>query len=182
MKRHVASRVLTTTEIRDHHEPAGVRVRQRLEQDQIHRAKDCRRGADAERPYKYGDRSKAGLISQRANRIAEILQHVLQPTSTARVATVLFHLFRTAKSKPRLSSRFVRRAALCDQLVGVLFKMEAQFLLELFFHLPSAQEALPPIHSTTPSVSLRTSPTASVNRCQLAASVSNCARPFRVRR
>src|SRR6202007_3256478 len=114
MKRYIASRVLATTEIRDHHEPAGVRVRQRLEKDQVHRAKDCRRGANAERPYKHGDRRKAGSISQRANRIAEILQHVLQPTSTARVATVFFHLFRTAKSKPRLSSRFVRRVALCD--------------------------------------------------------------------
>jgi hypothetical protein len=40
-----------------------VRVRQRLEQDWVHRAEDCRCGADAERQYKYCDRRGAGLTS-----------------------------------------------------------------------------------------------------------------------
>src|SRR5439155_20879851 len=69
-----------------------------------------------------------------------------------------------------------------DQLACLLVNVDAQFLLELIFHLPSAQKTLPPIHSAPPSDSFRTSPTASIQRCQLAVSVSSCIRPFLVSR
>ena len=45
------------------------------------------------------------------------------------------HLLRTAQSKPGLSSGFLGIVAVRDQIGGVLFEMEAQFLLELLFHL-----------------------------------------------
>src|SRR5207245_11035201 len=93
---------------------------------------------------------EAGLLPQHSNGISKVLQEILDPACAAGISAVLFHLLRTTECKPRLSPRFVRRVALCDQLVRVLFKMESQFLVELFFHFLSAQETLPPIHSAPP--------------------------------
>ena len=122
-ERREASRAIPA-HIPDHHDPAGMRIGQGLEENGVHGAEDRRARADAQRQRKGADGGKARPLPQGAQRIAGVLPQVLQP----------------------------------------------------------APEAMRPGHSAPPSDILRMRPTASDNRRQLAASVSSCARPFRVKR
>src|SRR5262249_15032294 len=119
---------------------------------------------------------------QHSDAEAQVLKQVLQPPRSADIAAHLLHLPRTAESKTGLSSRFLGTVALGDKVARMKVQMKAQLLFELLFILPSAKQAMQPIHPPPPSDILRIRPTASVSRSQPAASVSSCVRPFRVRR
>jgi hypothetical protein len=56
----------------DHHQPVRMRVRQRLEQDGIHRTEDGGRCANAERQRKNADERKTWIVEQLARGIAQI--------------------------------------------------------------------------------------------------------------
>src|SRR5262245_33626748 len=157
-------------------------VRKRPQQYRVDNAEDRAVSADTQRQRDDGDQSEAGVSPQHPRPITQVLPQVLQPPRPARVAAPLLHLLRTAESEPGPPSRFLRIKSLRDEIGRMLVQMKAQFFFELLFHLLSEPQSTPPSHLAPPSDILRIRLTASVNRCQLAASVSSCARPFRVRR
>ncbi len=159
-----------------------LRIRQRLEQHAVDDREHNRGSAGAEREREQCDRRKTRILAEHAQRIVEVLKQILEPAGAASVAALLFHLLRAAEIEPWAPARFVGFVALCNQLAGVLFEVESQFFFELLIDLLTAPKPIPPVHCAPPSDILRMSPTASDNRRQLAASVSSCARPFRVRR
>jgi hypothetical protein len=121
-----------------------------------------------------------GFFPEGSEGVADILKQVFQPARAAGVAALLLDLLRTAKRKAGLPACFVWSVALRHQLLRVLLDVEAEFLLELCFHVASPPQASPPCHGVPPSAMPRMRPMASINRCQLAASASSCFRPFRV--
>src|ERR1700737_909440 len=67
----------------DHEDAARLRVRQRLEQDGIDRAKDGRRAANAERQYHDDRRGEARSLAQLAQRVANVLDHAAHACTSA---------------------------------------------------------------------------------------------------
>jgi hypothetical protein len=67
----------------DEHEPVGIAVRQRAEQDPVQEAEDGGVGADAERQCQHGDGRKNGLLAERADRVPDV-SHIECWTGTSR--------------------------------------------------------------------------------------------------
>ena len=61
------------------HEPFGIAVRRRGEEDALDEAEDSGGRADTERQRQRGDRREARLLAQHPHRETEILQHVALP-------------------------------------------------------------------------------------------------------
>ena len=93
-------------DIPDHHDPAGMRIRQWLKQNGVHRAEDGRAGADAQRQRDRADGRKPRPLPQSARGIAEVLPQILQPARAAGIAALLLHLLRTAQRQPGLPAGF----------------------------------------------------------------------------
>src|SRR5215470_4274952 len=139
-------------------------------------------GANSERKRNDADRRESRLQPKRPQCVSNVLYQVLDPARAARIATLFFYLLGTANRQSRPSSRLARLDSLRNQLGLMPLQMKSQLCFELPFHPVSAPQPLPPVHSAPPSEIPRMSPMAWVSRSQLAASVSSCARPFRVSR
>ena len=74
----------------DAHQPSGVVVRERLEQDRVDDAEDRRRGPDPERERETGGRAEGGLTSDPAEPepdvLTEVVHHVAQPSRWVRLS------------------------------------------------------------------------------------------------
>ena len=131
-------------EIPDHHDPAGVRVRQRFEQDGVHRAEDRRRGADSERQCEYGDRREARRTQHVACAIAQILDQRFHKIHASCLAALLFGPLHSAKLQPRPPQGFPRRHAALNQVFRVSLHVKAQLRIHLAFHPRTPQRRVPP--------------------------------------
>ena len=67
----------------DEHEPVGIAVRQRTEQDPVQEAENGSVGADAERQCQHGDGRKHRLLAERSDRVPDV-SHIECWTGTSR--------------------------------------------------------------------------------------------------
>ena len=72
----------------DQHEPLGVDVRQRPQQDRVHHAENRRARADAERDRRDSDRREAGILPQHSGGVAEILEEVVHMIALSKARSV----------------------------------------------------------------------------------------------
>ena len=96
VKRHFGARSLIG--VPNHHDPAWLRVRQRLHKNGIHGAEDRSVGADAQRQCEHGDGSEAWSFRQHANAKSEVLPESEQVTPPASC------LEQTARTVPKITS------------------------------------------------------------------------------
>src|SRR5277367_1671650 len=116
------------------HQPAGTRIRKRLQQSRVDKAKDSDACADAESQNESRRHSKTGILAQLPQSEAEILQHPLKP-ERSRLMTLLSeaHVIPelTIRGMPRIVSRHALRAKLLLRLRAMkghlLFKFTAEF-------------------------------------------------------
>src|SRR6266480_6022528 len=88
---------------------------------QHHRINECenrRGGSDAQGKREHNSSREAGRFAQYAQSEAQILNEVLNPIYTARVAALLFGLRDAAQVEPRAAVRLFLRHPLCDVLLG----------------------------------------------------------------
>ena len=74
------------------HEPAGIPVRQRIQQDVVEHAVDHRHGADAEREGEHGGGGESRRPGERADGVLDITPAVLEPGEWPLVAIELLHV------------------------------------------------------------------------------------------
>ena len=96
--------------------PAGVGVREGLQQRGVNEGENCHVGSNTEGQGQYGDSSKAGIFDQDTPCIANILQRVFQPTPSPHVATLLSQNKVVSESPPRGIVRIFRRHSRFDLL------------------------------------------------------------------
>ena len=163
----------------DCQESLRLRKGKRSEQNAVYDGEHNRGRADAQRQDQRGDRCESGFSPERPHRVSRVLRKILQPARAAGIPALFFHLLGAADSEPGLAPRLRGIEAARDEIVGVPIQMKAQLFFELLLHPGPLKQTGPPVHRTAPSIA-RIRPTASLNRCQLAASASSCLRPFRV--
>src|SRR5262249_27703817 len=102
----------------------------------VHDAKNNRVCSNAQCEREDGNRSKAGRLSQHANRKADILCKRLDRGYTSRIAAFFRHPIDAAKlhARPSLS---LRRITILTRLH---LEMKLQFVLEVLFDLPAEKQ------------------------------------------
>ena len=155
MKRYVGARALE--DIPDHHDPAGMRIRQRLEQNGIHRTEDRGAGADAQRQRECADGRKARTMAQPASGIAQIGEQ----SSDRILPSVRAHLFPedrgVAEFQPRGPPCIVGRVSALDQRGRGLFEVVPHLVGDILVrdrsirqHAQSACQLAPERHAVSP--------------------------------
>src|ERR1700694_5111415 len=127
MECHVAARALGS-EVPDHHDPAGMRIRQRFEQDRVHRAENRRRSADAKRQREDRDRREAWRAQHVASAVAKIAKKAFNGRPPPDRAAVLFHQSYIPKFAPSSGGSFFSGHATGNEFLDLLLEM----LLNLF--------------------------------------------------
>ena len=83
------SRVANALEIRktanDCHDPVGVRIRQRLQQDYVDHRKDGGVGANTQRQRRDGDSRETGTLAQDAKGVSQVGEQVVHARITRQV-------------------------------------------------------------------------------------------------
>src|SRR5579872_3567681 len=167
-----------------------MRIRQRLEQNGIHGAENCRVGANSQRQCQYGHGSESGRPAQCARAVAHVLKQRFQPAPALLIARHLPDDARVAKFPPcrlfRVTWIFAALFALARSHSQMTLDLLAEFFLPspprknptnpcnefasprisndlIFFAklLPSTLNSdLPTIHSAAPPWDPRASPAA----------------------
>ena len=97
------------------------------------------------------------------------------------IADFFFNAFKAAEFQSRSTLGFFWWHAAIHIISDLLFKMDAQFFVELAFGARFVNEPAQPVHHSAPySVVRRITATASDSRSQFRTSVSNCFLPFLV--
>src|ERR1700722_2740098 len=154
--------------------------RERFEQDTVDECDHDGGRANPKRRNQHRDDGKPWLVTEGAKCVPRVLEQLFGPAGATCFPAVLLHLLRTAKCNPGFALGLCSRVAARDQVSRMLVQMESQLLFKLLFLTVPAPQTRPPVHWAPRSAVPRMRPTPSINRCQLAASVSSCLRPFRV--
>ncbi len=117
--------------IADGHEPLGIRIRQRAQEDGVDHGEDGGVGADAERQRDQRRGGEAGRAPQHAEAVAQVLPQHLEKRQAALIAPGLGNLRVAAELEPRGAPRrggieAARSVTLLEHL-----EMEAQLLAQL---------------------------------------------------
>src|SRR5207253_3259382 len=132
---HVPVRVVLAHDQVCVHQPLGIGKGQRAPELRFEDAKDGRVGADAEGQSKDDDGSEAGRFPQYAQTNAQILNEVLNPIYTSRVAASLFGLLDTAQVKSRAAVRLFLRHPLRHVFLDFSFEVVAQLVVQFLIRL-----------------------------------------------
>ena len=118
---------------------------------------------------------------QRAQRVAQIVEEVIDRGVRAAVADALGDLLDAAQLETSAAMGFLRRHALRDQVPRVLVEVKAQFLLELSIETATTEPRVAAAGACRYSASLSTSPIARAIRSHSDRSCSSRALPAFVR-
>src|ERR1035438_2572478 len=126
------------------HDTVGLGIGKRPQQHAVDDAEDGAIRADGERQREHNHHGEAGVLAQRAQRVSQVAPKVFDVIGASHIAAFLLNLRHAAQLAERGAARFGGRHARGEILFHLLFKMEAQFLVEIFFHaLPARQGAQP---------------------------------------
>src|SRR5277367_1743661 len=130
------------------HQPAGIRIRKRLQQSRVDRAKDSDAGADPESQNENRRHRKTGILAQLPQSKTEVLQNPLKPEADGLVALVsqprvISEL--TIRSMPCIFSRHALRSKLLLRLRAMKGHLLFKFMAEFF-----ATDKYPQLPEKTP--------------------------------
>ena len=168
---HVETRALAA-KVRNHHDSAGVRIRQRFEQDGVHRAEDRRRGSDAQGQRKCRDRCEARRAQHAARAVAQVLNQRFNEAHTARLAAFLFDALDPAKLQPRPPHCFMAHHAAAHQILCIRLHVESQLRIHLALHPRAPQRCLSPRTQPSPQRHSSSSIARRILRCPLLIRIS----------
>jgi len=129
----------------DHRDPVGVRVRQRPQQHAAGHAEHGRAGADAERQRDDRHDREARAAAQDAERVADVVQQVLEAASAAHVVPGVLERGQVADAALRLTLRLVGRQAFSRQPIGQQIDMVTKLVVNLAGHRVAPGEGPEPL-------------------------------------
>src|SRR5205807_9941737 len=117
----------------------GISIRKWSQQERIDNTEYCGRCANAKREGENRDASESWGFAQHPQTVSQILNEILNPVHTARVAAFLFGLLDTAQVEPRAAVRLLLRHASPPVFLGFPFEVIAQLVLQFLVRLPPAE-------------------------------------------
>ena len=123
-----------------HHDPAGVRIGQRIEQDWLDRAEDGRAGAYSHRQDHDGGHSVAGCAEQLPPYVANIRAEALQIEHRIALRGSLPHQVRIAEANQCVASGLLRRHALREIVFQAHFNVRGKFPIDFVIDFGAAKE------------------------------------------
>ena len=168
------------------HEPVGILVRERLEQDGIDNREDRGVRADAEREHDEHGGGEAGVLAKAAKGVAHVLQGGRDDRNGSPLPVLLCNLLHSPERQDSLPPGLLRGEARALVVVGVHAEMRLDLVRELAIAVraveqtghPPGPRTKPPHHH--PSRGARNRARISVVSCHSRASAASCLRPARV--
>ena len=169
-----------------HHEPIGILVRERLEQDGVDHREDRGVRADAEREHDEHGGGEAGALAEAAKGVAHVLQGGRDDWNAPPLTVLLRNLLHAPERQDGLPPGLLRGEARALVVVGVHAEMRLDFVREVAIAArtveqtrdPPGPRTKPPHHH--PSRGARNRARISVVSCHSRASAASCLRPARV--
>ena len=130
-----------------------IRDWQRLQQNRIHQRKNRSRRANAQRQRQDRCAGERWSHSQSPQRVAQILNYVLNPSDAACVATFLFGRLDTVQVDSRAAVRLFLRHSLRHVFLGFSFEVVAQLVVQFLVRLrPAKQRPQPQWNRVQPTL------------------------------
>src|SRR6185437_2052036 len=120
----------------NHHDSFWMRIRQRLEQNGIHRAENCSVRANSQSQSQRGHRRESGRLAQCAHAVAHVLKQRFQPAPAPLIARHFPDYARVAKLPPRRLLRLPRSLPALLPLARRHTQMVLDLLAEFVFPAP----------------------------------------------
>src|SRR4030095_14899165 len=110
-----------------------------MENQRLYRAEDRSVRADAESQRGARNQRQAGALQKHPRAVAQVLPQIPNPSHAASVAASLLRLLNSAESLASGMPRLFRIHSQADVLLGLLFDVVAQFLVQFALHFRFAQ-------------------------------------------
>src|SRR5213079_1065490 len=117
-----------------------VRYWQRLQHHRINECENRRGGPDAQGKREHNSSREARRFPQYAQTKAQVLNEILNPVHSARVAAFLFRLLDTAQVDSRATMRLLLGHPLRHIFLGFSFEVIAQLVVQLLVRLRPAKQ------------------------------------------
>jgi hypothetical protein len=112
-------------------EPFGIAVGQRAKQNGVHDAKDGGVGADAKGERENGGKTEAGVLSEHAAGVTEVLHPSGEEGAYTGVANLFLHIFHSVHFEDCLATGLFWGTAVRNFFVGEKTGKGAQFFVEV---------------------------------------------------
>src|SRR5690606_17912173 len=144
---------------------------------------DRSRRSDSEREREHGDGRKARRPAQQAQRLARILDHVLDPAHAIDIPRILVNTIAAAeRDQCATTSLVIRETLRAHQLLCFHLDVEAHLFVHLTFHVATTEEgAQTTLKPIAHHVASSTCSTAEENARHCLRSAANAFRPAAVR-
>ena len=157
-----------------HHETVGVPIGKRLEENAVGDAEDRGVRGDAERDREQDDERVSRGVAQRADRVPDVADEILEVRAAAGLVPLLFEALDAAEGGEGSAPGLIARDAALFQLGGFHVDVEAHLVVDLALVPPAAEEVEDAhVASSTASMAL-------AKARQLARSSAPWVRPFAV--
>ena len=140
----VSRRGIVRILLKESHQLPGFLVRQRREQDRLHDTEHGGGATNAQAERGHDHAGEAGAAAKLPERVATILNALLDPTDAVHLVDVLPRQGRVAELAPRGHVRVVRRQALAEIALGEQVQMGVDFQPSVVIEPPALQREQEP--------------------------------------